>query len=383
MIEPGTAGLIATDLLDLNPDNPRFAGDASDNYESELALIRHLIDTANLSEMLHSIATNGYLDIEPLIGEAVNDRYVLHEGNRRLAAIKLLKNPKLGVHIGSRVPDIDPTLRSSLDQVTLYAVNSPEQARAFIGFKHINGPHRWDSLAKAKFAAEWYLAETQTGSTLDAIAQKLGDTHDTVRRMIVGVFVLDQAEGHGLFDVHDRYPERSFAFSYLYTALTRPDFRNHLGLSADWRYEEPEPEPVPAHRLVALGEVLTWLYGSRVNNIQPIVRSLNPHLKQLGDVLGHSDALRTLRARADLAEAHALVESPETRFQHALINARKNVEDALAQVASIKMLDATMEELVGRLAKTTSVLQQLLDNQRADHRSRTSDGNEPKASPKA
>ena len=366
-VEPGTAGLIATDLLDLNPDNPRFGGNIDPAQSSELAIIRHLLDTADLAEMLHSIASNGYLDIEPLVGEPIDDRYVLHEGNRRLAAIKLLKDPEIAIRIGSVVPKIDPALRSSLDHVTVFAVDSAKQARAFIGFKHINGPHRWDAMAKARFAAEWYLAERQHRGSLDDIAHKLGDTHDTVRRLIHGIFVLDQARDVGAFDVRDRYPERSFAFSYLYTALTRRDFRRYLGLSEDWRNEEPVPSPIPADQLAALGEVLTWLYGSKTNNIQPIVRSLVPHLKQLGEVLEHGEALRTLRARADLAEAHALVSAPEMRFQNALINAQKSVEDALSQVPFLKRIDPTFDQLVERLVKTTSILNQLMDQQRAHH----------------
>ncbi len=365
-VVPGTSSLIPTDLLDFNPENPRFAGGREAVYASELAIIRHLLDTADLTEILHSIAMNGYLDIEPLVGEPVDDRYMLHEGNRRLAAIKLLKDPELGSKLGSRVPAIDPALRPSLDQVTVYAVDSAEQARAFIGFKHINGPHRWDAVAKARFAADWFLAEARQGGVLDIIAHKLGDTHDTVRRLIIAILILDQAKERALFDARDRYPGRHFAFSYLYTALTRPDFRRFLDLGTDWREEEPKPEPVPEHRLEALGEVLTWLYGSNVNNIPPIVQSLSPHIKQLGQVLHHGEALQTLRARADLGEAYALVKSPETRFQNALINAQKSVEDALAQMASIQKLDPAMDELMNRLIKTTSILNQLMEQQRAD-----------------
>ena len=380
IVEPGSAGLIATDLLDLNPENPRFGGNIDPAQSTELAIIRHLLDTADLSEMLHSIATNGYMDIEPLVGEPVRDRYVLHEGNRRLAAIKLLKDPQIAMRIGSRVPEIDPALRSSLDRVTVYAVDSAEQARAFIGFKHINGPHRWDAVAKARFAAEWYLAERRNLGTLDDIAHKLGDAHDTVRRLILAVFVLDQAQDAGVFDVRDRYPERSFAFSYLYTALTRRDFRHHLGLVQDWRDEEPAPAPIAAGKLAELGEVLIWLYGSKTNVVQPIVRSLVPHLKQLGEVLDHGEALRTLRARADLAEAHDLVTAPELRFQNALINAQKSTEDALSQVAFLRRIDPTFDQLVERLVKTTSVLNQLMDQQRAHHEPYPAEADVPPAS---
>ncbi|MEZ5284996.1 MAG: hypothetical protein R2712_09350 [Vicinamibacterales bacterium] len=47
--------------------------------------------------------------------------------------------------------------------------STPEQAREFIGFKHINGPHKWDAIAKARFAANWYRKERGKWLTIDTI----------------------------------------------------------------------------------------------------------------------------------------------------------------------------------------------------------------------
>jgi len=45
------------------------------------------------------------------------------------------------------------------------------------------------------------------------------------------MFVLDQAKEARIFDISDRYPGKRFYFSHLYTALTRPGYRDFLGLS--------------------------------------------------------------------------------------------------------------------------------------------------------
>ena len=44
-------------------------------------------------------------------------------------------------------------------------------------------------------------------------------------------------------------PGKSFAFSHLYTALTRPGYREFLGLPEEWRVEDPKPNPVPKNRI--------------------------------------------------------------------------------------------------------------------------------------
>ncbi len=81
------------------------------------------------------------------------------EGNRRLAAIRILQDPALARGTGIAPPKVSADVLKSLKEVTVYAVSSPDQAREYIGFKHINGPHKWEALAKARFAADWYRNE--------------------------------------------------------------------------------------------------------------------------------------------------------------------------------------------------------------------------------
>src|SRR5277367_5754345 len=76
-----------------------------------------------------------------------------------------------------------------------------------------------------------------------------------------------------------------FAFSHLYTALTRPGYREFLGLPDEWRAEDPKPNPVPKNKLENLHKVMVWLYGSKKDEIEPIINSQNPDIKNLGAVL--------------------------------------------------------------------------------------------------
>ena len=99
---------------------------------------------------------------------------------------------------------MDDVVRASLEEVSVYRVRDRESARAFIGFKHINGPAKWDAYAKAKFAAEWYRAGQVDGVGLEEIAAAIGDRHDTVKRMVSAIYVLEQARENELFDIEDR-----------------------------------------------------------------------------------------------------------------------------------------------------------------------------------
>ncbi len=199
-IAPKHTGKVPTDQLDFDPANPRLVEDGIKN-PTDAEIILALADSADLAEVVESVAANGYIDIEPIIAQRVGSRWRVLEGNRRLAAIRILQNPALAKGTGITPPRISAENLKTLKEVTVYAVFDPDQAREYIGFKHINGPHKWEALAKARFAADWYKKEKDTGLTIEKIARRLGDGHDTVVRLVNGMFVLDQAEHAKIYDI--------------------------------------------------------------------------------------------------------------------------------------------------------------------------------------
>jgi hypothetical protein len=205
-------------LLRFDPENPRFTPDSEFDTSNEIEVIKFYYRLADLGELIQSIATSGYLDIEPLIALSEKDTLIVLEGNRRLAALKVLTEPKLASETGILLPPITLGVEGSFRHVSVYRVCQRDDARDFIGFKHINGPHRWDSLAKARFAANWFRKERERGTTLRDIARRMGDRHDTIQRMVAGIYVLDQAESRNLFRVDDRYPGRPFFFTFIHRA---------------------------------------------------------------------------------------------------------------------------------------------------------------------
>src|SRR6185437_8264670 len=142
-------------------------------------------------------------------------------------------------------------------------VDTRNEARAYIGFKHVNGPHRWDSYAKARYAQGWYKEVRDDGFGLNDIAARMGDTNDTIPRMVSALYVLDQAISADLFQLDDRKQRGPFGFSHLYTALMYPTVRSFLGITGQWLMDHPEEKPVPKSKIENLGLLLVWLYGSK------------------------------------------------------------------------------------------------------------------------
>ena len=344
-----TTTKVPVERLRLDRENPRLFGQAED--ASDESIIARLYRSAELDELLQSISTNGYLDIEPLVvmRASQDDGLIVLEGNRRLATLRLLREPDLVNRIASSestritVPEIDDKVLRTLDQVSVYLVPDRKQARAFIGFKHINGPAKWDAYAKARFAANWYRSGRDDGVDLEQIAAAIGDRHDTIKRMVSAIYVLEQAEEEGLFQVEDRNTSR-FNFSHLYTALSRSQYMEYLGLEPAWSRHDPRPDQVPQMKLNDLRKVLVWIYGSKSDAVRPVVRTQNPDIKRLGEVLANAEGRHVLEQTDNLDEAHASTEPVDTRFTASLLRARDAVRDA---TGSIRAYDGTDSSLLG------------------------------------
>src|SRR5436305_135329 len=126
IIAPRTVAKVAPEYLEFDPENPRLIEEGIKNPTDEDVILA-LADTSDLSEVVQSIAANGYFDIEPLIGMKVGNKWRVLEGNRRLAAIRILQNPTLAKGTGVAVPEISAAHKATLKEVSVYAVTSRDQ----------------------------------------------------------------------------------------------------------------------------------------------------------------------------------------------------------------------------------------------------------------
>ena len=356
-METNTTTKVRVERLRLDSKNPRLVGHTED--VSDESIIARLYRSAELDELLQSISTNGYLDIEPLIviRGSGDDALTVLEGNRRLATLRLLREPALVRRIARSekvritVPAVKKSLRTTLGDVSVYPVASREYARAFIGFKHINGPAKWNAYAKARFAADWYRTSQTNRPRLEEIAAAIGDRHDTVKRMVSAIYVLEQAREKGLFKIEDRDTIK-FNFSHLYTALSRSQYMDYLGLEAAWARHDPKPDQVPREKLDELRKVLVWIYGSKADDVRPVVQTQNPDIKRLGEVLANAEGRHVLEQTGDLDEAYGSTEPVDKRFTASLLRAREAMGDAAGSLRAFDGQDKSLLDIAEDVKET-------------------------------
>jgi hypothetical protein len=159
---------------------------------------------------------------------------------------------------------------------------------------------------------------------------------------------LQQTDENG-FDRSDITAGR-LNFSHLYTALARPNTREFLALPED-ASQVFGSNPVPKTKIPNAMELMGWLYGQSKQRRFHVIKSQNPDLNRLVQVLGNKNALSVLRSTKDLAAAWEGIEPSSSRFEEALAGALTWSERALGLVAhfdpeSQAPLKSTIKNLV-------------------------------------
>lgn len=311
--------------LSFDLQNPRLSEYDLTPHFNEEDVIRLLWEVMDVRELVLSIEASGFFSHEPIIVTKEGKRWVVIEGNRRLAAVKLLSNSELANELNISVPQISEAAKKELSELPCL-IDTRENAWRYLGFKHVNGPAKWSSYAKSKYIAD---VNRKYNVSLVDIARQIGDTHKTAQRLFRGLMVIEQAERAKAFDREDRY-NRHFSFSHLYTGLGYDGIASFLGLRPE---AEESVEPVPTENIEQLKELCVWMYGSKKEDIRPLIRSQNPDLRYLDAVVADREAVSALRDGAELTIAFERTKPSSTVFEDSLHAAKRDLEKARSLVS--------------------------------------------------
>ena len=317
-----TAEISPMKVSDLTFDlkNPRLPEFDLTDKATETEVIKVLWEAMDVKELVMSIAASGFFPHEPLVVAQENGKNVVIEGNRRLAAVKVLLNSTLAEELKADLPAITKDAKKALQELPTMR-GTHKDAWRYLGFKHVNGPAKWSSYAKSRYIADIH---RNFGIKLEDIAKQIGDTHRTVQRLFRGLMVIEQAESMKVFRREDRW-RKHFSFSHLYTGLDYDGISTFIGLRPE---TDEDQVPVPLKKKNELGELCRWMYGSKKEEAPPIIERQNPHLRQLNAVLSNREALAALRGGDSLEYAFEASRPSSTVFEDSLLASKRNLEKA-------------------------------------------------------
>lgn len=161
-----TEQTISIDNLYLDPNNPRFWGHQSprripDTRATEEAIqqrVEQNIRRHGVEELHFSILRNGFLPLDRIVVrplETHDDKFVVVEGNRRLAALKLLRERiREGLIAEEKISE--EYLSNLSDQTKELSVlvyngsHSDDISWIFQGIRHIGGIRQWEPAQRSR-----------------------------------------------------------------------------------------------------------------------------------------------------------------------------------------------------------------------------------------
>ena len=327
-----------------NPHNPRLP---SEFGESEKEIFRFLVDAIGVDDLLDSMASSGVIEGDPIIVREpqVGDKFYVIEGNRRLAALKLLNGEKIGDGKPEpTLPAIPPEIAESLKKVTVQSGWDEEKLEAYLGYKHVTATREWPPEAKARFVLDKSNDDLSEDSLL-RFAKRLGTTLPTLRRWLVAYLILKQAEKIGSFDP-TQAPSKRY-FGTFYTLLGSREVQRFLSLSS----EQLTDAPVPKDRQDELAEFISWTIGTKKS--PPFVNSRSQ--QKLDAVLASPSGLQHFRNKKNLDAALLYTEYNSGEITAKLLSAAYTIEECLTKIfdvkedpkviSAIENLDRAMEKL--------------------------------------
>lgn len=295
--------MVPVENLLLDYQNPRLVAIGEVSRQEDL--LQELYREYYLDDLLVSLAHNGYFTEEPLIGVQTgsdnegNPIYTIIEGNRRLTALRLLLFEADRVRVKAKdIPEPQPEILETLHRVPVKRYPSREDVTPYMGVRHIAGVSPWDALAKARYINQL----VDSGYTIDAIKNMVGIKRGgVVQRWLVTLYALNQA--NRIADKPWQVAEKTFSFSFLYTALGYHRIRQYLEMDVEI-LNNPRPDPVSDSAHSKLIDHMADLYGTPDHPELRKVRE-SREIKKLAAVYATPEALDLLRAGYALADAYS------------------------------------------------------------------------------
>lgn len=302
--------------LIFDPKNPRLPPEVNPNNEQ--SIIEYMVREANLLELMQSIFENGYFHSEPLlVAPTKKEQFIVVEGNRRLAALKLLENPDLSRVKQNSIKEIISSKEWTTEKIPCIVHNKRDDILNYLGYRHITGVKSWGPLEKARYLQQLFEKNKKQGSTEEnykTLAKMIGSRADHVGRLLGSLHLYDLANDKAYFKI--KIDPSEIDFSILYTAVGFKNIHEYIGLESPGDIEQEHI------KLDKFEFVFKCLYGpaKRIKDSREI--------SDLNSVIGEPDALKEFKNGTPLSEAKFYTNGPIEAFYTLLDKAANLLRNA-------------------------------------------------------
>ena len=341
------------DLL-LDPNNYRFLDNkgykpkpktkyASDRIQN--STLRLLIEDKRyqLSELTKSILTNGYVPMERIIVApypSKQGKYIVVEGNRRVAALKSILQDEIDGSI-----DLSQEEKDTFSTIPCAVLNVPAKDRThaeriIMGIRHITGPREWGAYQQAQLVKELH---DQEGQDFASIGEHLGISTVEVARRYRAMTALKSMETD---DLYSEKAEPEF-YRLFHELVSLPDVRVRFGWNSELNRFDNEEKAREFFELIA---------PQAKEAIEPKLKAFSD-VRKLKLIVGNLEAEEILldptkafsEALAEVSQGSSKTNSEKIDFSEFLKSALDRVKSMTRQ--ELKNLSSTDKKTIKSLIK--------------------------------
>lgn len=345
--------------LALDPNNPRLPERLVNAVEKDV--LNWMLTDATLTDLMASIVENNFFEGEPLVG--INHpnqpgKIIIVEGNRRLASVKLLSNPRIAENKIKSVKELaEEGIRKANipDSLPVYVVASRQDVANYLGFRHVSGVKQWPVIAKARYLNSLFNSRPWSTDIYRQLAKEIGSKSAYVRRLIIGYGLYRIIEEHNFFDL-DYLNEENFDLSLITDAATKySDIVIFMSISIEIE------KPLSNLNMRNFTKVYEWLYKKDQRGETRVGESRN--LSVLNKILATDNAREAfLNDKYSLADAAALTSLADDNVRYHLQTARISMIEAQKQVHTIKAPNKSDLRLIDEIRSSSDTIRrEILD----------------------
>jgi hypothetical protein len=350
---------IPVEQLEFDKQNPRFPKSLVDTGNT--SILGFMLEDAGLVDLMRSIAAQGFFPGEPLLISPSDekDKWIVVEGNRRLAACRLLFQPGLAPIHKAAVQRVAGGVDSStFNPVPCLAFKSRMDILKHLGYRHVTGIKEWEPLAKARFLRQQF--DTLTDPFADRfrlIAKTIGSRADYVGRLLTAHQLFQRIEDVRFFDIPS-LGESTINFSLITSALSYEEIVGYLGLESSKDIEMLE---LDNDRLMFLTKfIFERKHGQRT------LLGESRNFRTLAEVLSHESAAIALEGGASLNQAAKISGLGVEAFRGLLVGAVDNLLLARDQLSEGRPEEddlETIEQARRAVLDLRAAVQRILDGE--------------------
>lgn len=149
----------------LDPNNIRLETE----HKSELEIVADLFVNEGAMDILESIYENGFFPDESPVVVKEKGKFVVVEGNRRVASLKAMRDPNITPpKFESKIREMMKSV-TPLSQITVRIATGRDQISQYLAAKHTKTTRRpWSALRRAYF----YYAQKENGESIVSLIRK-------------------------------------------------------------------------------------------------------------------------------------------------------------------------------------------------------------------